>query len=98
MPSDVKLESITDIKSYETNRIQEKINNLPIAGDLMLDIWESYVQLRHAKQGSELICHIVTTLSGIHVDHWSTDQVDRSPWIQVICDMLEQELSFTGME
>ena len=96
MPVDVKLESITEIKTYETNRIQEKLENLPFARDLMLDIWDSYCQLRETKIGPELICHIIMNLSGIQVDHWCVDQVDRSLWIEVICDLLSKELSFTG--
>ena len=95
MPVDVKLESISEIKSYEATRTQEKIDNLPIASDLMLEIWDSYCQLRNTKIGSELICQIIMNLSSIQVDHWCTDQVDRSPWIEVICDMLGKELSFT---
>ena len=77
-------------------RIQEKIDNMPIASDLMLDIWDSYCQLRNTKIGSELICHTIMNMSGIQNDHWCTDHVDRSPWIEVICDMLSKELSFTG--
>lgn len=96
MPVDVKLESINDFKAYEANRIQEKIDNMPISSDLMLDIWDSYCQLRNTKIGSELICHTIMTMSGIQNDHWCTDHVDRSPWIEVICDMLSKELSFTG--
>merc|ERR1712223_2056044 len=87
--------SITEIKTYETNRIQEKLENLPFARDLMLDIWDSYCQLRETKIGPELICHIIMNLSGIQVDHWCVDQVDRSLWIEVICDLLSKELSFT---
>ena len=96
MPVDVKLESVNDFKAYEANRIQEKIDNMPIASDLMLDIWDSYCQLRNTKIGSELICHTIMNMSGIQNDHWCTDHVDRSPWIEVICDMLSKELSFTG--
>ena len=58
MPIDVKLESVTDFKAYEANRIQEKIENMPMASDLMLDIWDSYCQLRNTKIGSELICQV----------------------------------------
>lgn len=96
MPVDVKLETVNDFKAYEANRIQEKIDNMPIASDLMLDIWDSYCQLRNTKIGSELICHTIMNMSGIQNDHWRTDHVDRSPWIEVICDMLSKELSFTG--
>ena len=78
---------------YRDKRVKEKMENMPLAIDLLLDVWESYTMFRKKKELKELICHVVLTLSGIQSDFLSNEiNVDRSDWIKLLCQMLDEEL------
>ena len=97
---EMKFEAIIVMKQYQASRANEKKENIPLARDLTLDIWQCYRDSKHDKKAgiSDLLCQLILTLyqqqQKSNPDHqWVRDnEIDRSPWIDALFEILQAEL------
>ncbi len=97
---EMKFEAIIVMKQYQASRATEKKENIPLARDLTLDIWQCYKNSKNNNLGiSDLLCQMILSLyqqknRNTELHHqWVRDiEIDRSPWIDALFEMLQAEL------
>jgi hypothetical protein len=103
LPTEVALESMVNYKGHEESRRKEKQEYLPLASEMMREIWHNYVLFKGCKVGiskkvaTELLAQTILTLTGgAQPDEnviWIKEDTDRSCWVKVLLEMLNEELS-----
>ena len=96
VPEEMKFDAFVVMKQFQASRNVQKKENMPLARDLTLDIWQCYKDFKMKADISDLLCQMILTLYNSRTELWSRDEIDRSPWIDALYEMLKTELNMMG--